>query len=251
LQALGQALSDGHLKIFASDGSVASALGRAGVDGAFSAEGGDLLSVIVNSGAGGKVDYFSRRTIHHDVTLLPAGAARSTTSVKIQNDAPTSGQPRYVIGPHRGDAGDNIPLVAVFCGPRCTLVRAERDGVRVSLREGSELGYRFYRDYFTIPSGRSRTLTVTTDARRMWTGDAAGGSYRLTVVGQTTIRPTMATVEIHSPVGTRFTSWSDGITVAGDRATWTGVASDRMTFELSFERRPLLARLWDAVFGSA
>ena len=251
LRAVGRAASEGHLKIFASDGSVASALRTAGVSGALSIEGGDLFSVIVNSAAGGKVDYFSHRIIRHDVTLLPGGLARSTTSVTIENDAPTSGQPRYVIGPHRGEAGDNIPLLALFCGPRCALVRAERDGERVSLREGSELGYRLYRDYFTIPSEQARTLTVTTDSADTWTGDTAGGSYRLTVIGQTTIRPTTGTVVIRSPVGTRFTSWSDGVTVAGNGATWTGVVPDRMTLELSFERRPLLARLWDAVFGAA
>jgi Protein of unknown function (DUF4012) len=250
LRALGRAVSEGHLKIFASDGSVGSALGRAGVDGSLDADGGDLLSVIVNSGSGGKVDFFSRRTIRHEVTLLPGRSSVSTTSVTIQNDAPASGQPKYVIGPHRGDAGDNIPLVALFCGRRCELVRAERDGERRSLREGSELGYRFYRDYFTIPSGRERTLEVTTESPGTWTGDTGGGSYRLTVVGQTTIRPTMATVVIHAPPGTRFTSWSDGVTVAGDEASWSGVLGDAMTFELSFERRPLLTRLWDALFGA-
>ena len=250
LRALGRAVSEGHLKIFASDGSVEAALVRAGVDGSLSADGGDLLSVIVNSGSGGKVDFFSRRTIRHEVTLLPAGSSVSTTSVTIENDAPTSGQPKYVIGPHRGDAGDNIPLVALFCGRGCSLVRADRDGERRSLREGSELGYRFYRDYFTIPSGRARTLTTTTESRGTWTGDEAGGTYRLTVIGQTTIRPTTATVVIRSPLGTRFTSASEGITTTGDRATWSGVLGDQMTFELSFERLPLLARLWNALLGA-
>jgi len=249
LQALSRAVSEGHLKFYASDTSVGAALERAGVDGSFAADGGDLMSVIVNSGAGGKVDYYSRRELRHDVTLLPGGSAVSATSVTIENHAPTSGQPKYVIGPHRGKAGDNIPLVDVFCGPRCILVRAERDGERISVRTGSELGYRFHRDYFTIPSGRARTLTVTTQSRDTWDGDAEGGSYVLTVVGQTTIRPTVATVVIRAPEGTRFTSWSEGITVASDRATWSGVMSDRMTFDVSFERQPLLRRLWDAVSG--
>ena len=73
----------------------------------------------------------------------------------------------------------------------------------------------------------------------------------LTIVGQTTIRPTIANVVIRSPLGTHFTAWSEGIMVAGNRATWSGELPDRITFELSFERRPLLARLWDAVFGPA
>jgi hypothetical protein len=250
IRALSRAFSDGHLKIYAANPSVESALDRAGVDGALDAEGGDLVSVIVNAGAGVKVDYFSRRTVRHEVTLLAGGSATATTAITIENDAPTSGQPPYVIGPHRGEAGDNIPLVAVFCGARCTLVRAEREGEPVSLREGSELGYRLYRDYFTIPSGEDRTLTVTTESRGAWTGDASAGSYRLTVVGQTTIRPTVVTVVIRAPLGMRFTSSSDDVVLERDRATWTGVLGDELRIELSFERRPLLERLWSALSGA-
>jgi hypothetical protein len=250
LRALSRAISEGHLKIFAADPSVESAFERAGVDGALRADGGDLLSVIVNAGAGGKVDYYSRRTVRHEVTLLAGGSATATTSVTIENDAPTSGQPKYVIGPHRGEAGDNIPLVTVFCGGRCTLVRAEREGKPVSVGEGSELGYRFYRDYFTIPSREDRTLTVVTESRGAWTGDASSGSYDLTVVGQTTIRPTVATMVIRAPVGMRFTTSSEGVLVQGDRATWTGMLGDRMRLELAFERRPLLERLWSSLWGA-
>ena len=128
LRALTRAAAAGHLKVFSSDPSVQSAFARAGVDSGLHADGGDLAAVIVNAGAGGKIDFFSTRTVRYDVTLVPGGGVAATTSVTIANDAPTTGQPRYVIGPHVGAAGDNIPLVAVYCGPGCRLIGAERDG---------------------------------------------------------------------------------------------------------------------------
>jgi hypothetical protein len=251
LRALSRAISAGHLKLFSVDPAVQSALARAGVDAGLKADSGDLMAVIVNSGAGGKVDYFATRTVQCDVKLLPGGGAVATTSVTIENDAPTSGQPAYVIGPHVGNAGDNIPLIAVYCGPGCQLVRAERDGRPILLQTGSELGFRFFRDYFTIPSGQDRTLTVTTVVPNAWGGSRSGGSYRLNVLGQTTIRPTEAVITFRAPTGMRFTGGSEGVAFDGDRAVWDGVLGDRLELELSLEQLPLLVRLWRSVFGDA
>jgi hypothetical protein len=185
------------------------------------------------------------------VTLFPGGGVTATTSVTIANDAPTSGQPRYVIGPHVGEAGDNIPLVAVYCGPGCRLIGAERDGRAVRLGPGSELGFRFFRDYFTIPSGQERTLTVRTEVPGAWSDSGSAGSYRLTFVGQTTIRATVGTVTVRAPAGMRFTGGSDGIELDGDTATWRGVLGDRLELELSLEKTPMLVRLLRVVTGAA
>jgi len=251
LRALTRAAAAGHLKVFSSDPSVQAAFARAGVDSALHADGGDLAAVIVNAGAGGKIDFFSTRTVRHDVMLLPGGSETATTSVTIANDAPTTGQPRYVIGPHVGAAGDNIPLVAVYCGPGCRLVGAEQDGRAVGLGSGSELGFRFFRDYFTIPSGQERTMTVTTEVSRAWNDSGSNGAYRLTFVGQTTIRPTVGTVTVHAPAGMRFTAGGDGIELDGDTATWRGSLGDRLELELSLEKVPMLVRLMRAVTGVA
>ena len=251
LRALARASAAGHLKVFSSDPSVQSAFARAGVDSALHADSGDLAAVIVNAGAGGKIDFFSTRTVHHDVTLLPGGDAAATTSITIANDAPTAGQPRYVIGPHLGEAGDNMPLVALYCGPGCRLIGAERDGRAVKLGPGSELGFRFFRDFFTIPSRQERTLTVRTEVPGAWSDSGSDGTYRLTFVGQTTIHPTVGTVTVHAPAGMRFTAGSDGVELDGDTATWRGVLGDRLEIELSLEKMPMLVRLLRAVTGAA
>jgi hypothetical protein len=248
LRALARATADGHLKIFSTDATMESALVEAGLDGGLPRTG-DVAGVVVNAGAGAKVDFFATRTIRYDVTLLPGGAASATTTVAIDNEAPTSGQPRYVIGPWVGNAGDNIPLVTVLCGGSCDLVGAERDGQEVSVRSGSELDTTFFRDYFTIPSKRERELVLRTRTSGAWTDRRSEGTYTLTVIGQTTIRPTQAVIEVHAPTGMRFVTDGEAIAVDGDRATWRGVLGDRLRLELALERKPLVVRLWEALFG--
>jgi hypothetical protein len=246
LRAIGEALSEGHLRIYTRDPSMERALVEAGLDGGLRSAGGDLLAVVVNSGSGAKVDFFARRTIRHEVTLLPEGAARSTTETTIENGAPTSGQPSYVIGPP-DTAGDNVPLLTVFCGHDCELLRADRDGRRIKVHTGSELGYPYYQDYFTIHPGATREQTIQTQRRSAWHGDILGGTYELTVLGQTTIRPTQATILIHAPSGMRFTSGSEGLEIDGDVATWKGPLGDRLDLEVSFEAPSLPVRLWRAL----
>lgn len=246
LRALGRAIVEGHLKIYSVDPSMQNGLVGAGLDNGLRPPGGDLLGVVVNAGAGGKVDFFARRSVRHEVTLLPGSHSVALTLTTIENGAPTSGQPRYVIGPHLGRAGDNIPLISVFCGQRCRLVRAERDGSRVSLFTGSELGYPYYQDYFTIPSEGTGVLTVRTETPGSWDGDAFRGSYRLAVLGQTTIRPTHGTVRILAPPGMHFTTWSEGISVQDDVATWEGVLQGDLLMKVSFEVPSLPVRLWRA-----
>jgi len=244
LRAIGRSVSEGHLKIYTGDATMQGALVRAGLDNGLRAPGGDLLSVVVNSGSGGKVDFFAQRSVRHTVTLLPASNSTAVTVTSIENGAPTSGQPRYVIGPHMGEAGDNIPLISVFCGPRCGLVNADRDGNRVSLFTGSELGYRYYQDYFTIPSEGTGVLAVRTETPKSWSGDALGGSYSLSILGQTTIRPTHGTVRILAPPGMHFTTVSEGFHSRRDVATWEGVLQSELTLEVSFEAPSLPVRVW-------
>jgi hypothetical protein len=247
LRAMGRSVAEGHLKIYTVDPSMQQALVGSGLDNGLRPPGGDLLGVIVNAAAGAKVDFFARRSVRHEVTLLPDSNSTALTVTKIENGAPTSGQPRYVIGPGIGRAGDNIPLISVFCGRRCDLVRAERDGERVSLHTGTELGYPYYQDYFTIPSERTGVLAVHTETRGSWEGDASGGSYRLTVIGQTTIRPTHASIRITAPEGMHFTAWSDGVRARDGVATWEGMLQGELELEVTFEAPPLPVRLWQAL----
>jgi hypothetical protein len=245
IRALGDALAGGHLKVYTTDRSMESGLATAHVDGAFTAPTGDMVAVVVNSRSGSKVDYYAHRSVDYEVQLGGDTQARGTTTVAIRNDAPDHGIPGFVIDPLAagGEPGDNIALVTVSCPDPCTLAKAERNGEDREMRVGSELGFPWYQDFFTIPSGETGTLRLVTDRTGVWEGNSSGGSYRLTVLTQTAAHPTDVSVTIHAPEGTRITWASEDMEVDGDTAVWHGTPGPRLELEVRFSA-PIPARWW-------
>jgi Protein of unknown function (DUF4012) len=251
LRVLGRAVAEGHLLIYSEDPTMEEGLRGSAAGGALPGPGGDLLSVAENSAGANKLDYYQDRSVSYAVDLWPGGAGEGTATVHLANHAPTSGQPRYVIGPHppyTSEPGESGQLVNVYCGPGCKLESAHRDGQRISVWTGTELGHRFYQDYFTTPSGGTNDLQLTWYLPQAWEGDETGGTYRLSFLNQTTIRPTSLKVEVHAPQGMRIVETSPQMHVTGDSATWEGVPNRRLELVIRFQP-PLLARLWRGLTG--
>jgi hypothetical protein len=246
LRAIVNAVAAGHLRLFTSDPAMQTALAFAGIDSALrGAEGADLLAVHVNSRSGSKVDFYATRTVEHEVQLGGVGEAFATTTITLANDAPTSGVPGFVIDPNvRGyEPGDNVSLVSSSCPASCELVAAERNGVEIPMAKGEELGATWYQDFFTTPGGDATTLTIVTRRDDVWRGDSSGGTYRLVVLPQTTVRPTEFTVAVTVPDGTEVVWTSAPMRVDGDRAVWRGVPEGRTELVVRF-RAPLPVRWW-------
>jgi hypothetical protein len=250
LRALGEAVADGHVKIYANDRRMREALALAHADSSLSSPSGDLLAVVVNSGSGTKIDYWARREVSYEVQLGGRGEAKATTDVTLSNSAPKAGMPRYLIGPNLegADAGDQVSILTVFCPKECDLEGAERDGKKEPVSEGTELGTTWYQDYLTVPSGESSTFTLRTFLKGVWEGSGAGGSYRLTFLNQTTIRPTHLRLVIHAPSGTIVQWASEPMKVDGGTAVWEGTPSPRMELEIRFSA-PQPLRLWRQITG--
>ena len=244
LRAISTAVADGHLRIYSTDRRIQSGLAALGVDGALEQPAGDVMGVTVNNGSGSKIDYYAARTVDYDVQLGGDAEAIGTATVAIANDAPTTGQPRYVLGPflHGAKAGDDIPLTTVSCHAPCELQSATRDGQPIGVTTGSENGVPWLRDYRTIPAGETGTLSLVWRSSGVWTGNSSGGSYELTLLGQPTVRPTDTTVTIHAPAGTRIVWTSTPMAVDGDTATWHGSPSSATTLQVRFQA-PLPLRL--------
>ena len=68
----------------------------------------------------------------------------------------------------------------------------------------------------------------------------------MNVIGQTTIRPTHASIRILAPEGMNFTAWSEGVHTQDGVATWEGVLQGELEIEVAFEAPPLPVRLWRA-----
>jgi hypothetical protein len=165
--------------------------------------------------------------------------------VTIDNAAPDKGLPAYVIGPYpgAGEAGDNISLVSVFCAPGCQGYAPEENGSPVPVRVGRELGFPWYQDFPTIPSGQKAEFSIRTSLKDVWQGDATGGTYRLTFLGQPTIVPTTLRVKLIVPAGMHITSTNVPMTISGRTAVWQGKPGHVLQIEASFEA-PLTTRVW-------
>jgi hypothetical protein len=247
LRAIGSAVSQGHLKIYVPDNpTLQQGLTTLDLDGGLRVEeGGDLLSVIVNSGSGTKIDYYATRRVDHDVQLGGDGEAVATTTVTIHNDAPVRGLPPYVIGPIRGgaDAGENRSLITLSCAPGCSLASGSLGGRPTDLWGGSELGMPWFREFVSTPAGATSSLRIQTHTDDAWTGSVTSGSYRLTFLNQTTIQPTNVKIAIHAPSGQRITWTSEPMEVRGGDAFWTGTPGPRLTLEVRFSA-PVPMRWW-------
>jgi hypothetical protein len=237
LKALAHATSRGHIKIYTVDPGFEQGLGIADLDGALHAPAGDdLLSVVVNSRSGSKVDYYVTRTIDYGVQLGGDQQSFATTEVRLRNEAPKEKLPGYVNDPQvKGWAvGDDVSLVSVSCPGACPLVSAQRNGADEAMRVGSELGYPWYQDFYATPAGRTSDLKIVTSRQNAWQGNSSGGTYSLRVLPQTTAKPTRFIVTIHAPAGTRITWTSQPMEVDGGTAVWTGEPEGPMTLDVRF-----------------
>ena len=249
--AAGQALVDagagGHLLLHSTDPAVQSSFRQAGLDGAL-ATSGDLLAVVVNNAAGNKIDYFLDERITYDIELGAEGSGIATSSATFTNESPTRGQPAYVIGPYDEAfaAGENVSYVSTYCAQSCLLDGFRRDGARDEVGAEVELGHPVYPTVVRLTSGATQELAYSFSVRRAWDGDDQSGHYRLTLLGQTTIRPTQVHLSVRVPEGMEIAETSPGMEAGDGRAIWNGAAEGRMTFDVWFER-PALSRAWSAV----
>jgi hypothetical protein len=111
------------------------------------------------------------------------------------------------------------------------------------VRVGSELGFPWYQDFPTIPSGESAAFSLRMALTGVWEGDASSGTYRLTFLGQPTIRPTTLRVSLTVPPGMHVTTTSVPMKISGRTAVWQGQPGRTITIEASFEA-PLTTRIW-------
>jgi Protein of unknown function (DUF4012) len=236
LRTLGAALGEGHVLAYSTDPTMEQGLRGTGAGGALPPAAGDFLSVVENSSGANKVDFYQNRSVSYQVRLGGDGSAHALTDIRLTNNAPTSGQPSYVIGPRPGisKVGESGQLVNVYCGAGCTLEQAHRDGSRIPLWSGSELGHPFYQDYFRTASGETSDLSIGVFLPGAWQLVAGEGVYRLTVVSQLSVRPTNLRIDVVAPSGTHIIATSPSLRVEGNSAVWEGTPTRRMQFEVTF-----------------
>jgi Protein of unknown function (DUF4012) len=259
LQLLLRAATDRHILAYSEDPLMQEGLLGTPVAGSLVPSGADdgLLSVVVNSAAGSKVDFYQERDVRQSVVLGDDGSAAATLNLVLRNHAPTSGEPSYVIGPfhltkanghvgpilNRLAAGESVALVNVYCGADCVPNDARIDGAPIPVRSPEDLGIRYVQAYYAIPSGQERSLQVSWDDPDAWEGNSSGGIYRLTFANQVTIRPSTVRIRIQPPEGMRIVSASSPMRIVGGSAVYEGDPGGRLDLEVAFAP-PLADRLW-------
>lgn len=259
LELLLQASADRHILVYSSDPVMQEGLAATPAGGTLTPADAedDLLSVVVNSAAGSKVDFYQERHIRDMVILHPDGSATATVDLELRNHAPTSGLPKYILGPFHprkegGElgpilnslgVGDSVALVNVYCGTGCIPVDAQIDGTPSQARSKVDLGVRYVQDYFSIPAGEARSLRSVWDEPEAWDGNSSGGVYHLTFANQITIRPANVRIVIQPPDGMNIVSTNGPLQIVDGVAVYDGTPGARLDLGVAFAP-PTAVRLW-------
>lgn len=195
LDVLGDAATDGRLRIHAVDDAEQAAFAAAGLDGSMADPDGDYLAVIGNNAAAHKGDTFYDRALTYTVRLREDGSATGQLTMELANRAPTEGYHETVLG-HRLDApGDNRTIWSVYCAPGCQITAFRRDGESGPISVQRELGRPVATATTELSSGESTTLEWEWELDRAW----KAGRYELTIDGQPHLMDSTTAVRVHPP----------------------------------------------------
>lgn len=114
------------------------------------------FSVAVTNGAANKVDAFLDRTVDVDVVERAEGRFL-VADVTLQNNAPASGLPNYVIGNAVGLPDGTSRLRVTFYGPP-TLTSATLDGEEFPTGALPEAGWTAYSNFVNLAPGQQRVF---------------------------------------------------------------------------------------------
>jgi hypothetical protein len=171
-----------------------------------------LLGVVNRNANPNKIDAFLQRNSTVDIRWDPAsGGVTERVTVELQNDAPTGGFSKTVIGNQAGlPDGTNVTDVAVLSA--FPLVGVEVDGRPSSARPLWDGRYWRHSTRVALPAGERTRVTFTTSG-----AVEPGDEYRVFVVGQPLVNPGTLRIQIQATSGTFVPG--EGLRVLGDRAT--------------------------------
>lgn len=174
-RVLGPVIEQRRLMFNSSHPDEQGLLDRLGLAGRFpQPDGQDFLAVVSANANPSKIDAFLRRDIDLEVSPDPiSGKVSSVLRIRLQNDAPPSGLPDYVIGSKGQDLprGTNHSLLSVYTPLQVD--SASVDGKRVPTERSTELGWNRWSLFVDVPPKGSVTVEVT------MRGETARGTYRL------------------------------------------------------------------------
>jgi UDP-N-acetylmuramyl pentapeptide phosphotransferase/UDP-N-acetylglucosamine-1-phosphate transferase len=244
-RVLGRAARAGHLILGFVEPEEEALAQELDVAGLITDVPSDSLLVTTQNAAANKIDYYLQRGLRYDVTLDPADDAREVAlraqlEVSLENTAPNSGLPEYVIGPsdERFEAGENRAYVSIYTPLGVTA--STIDGEPEFLEGTREVDRNAYSMFLSIPAMSTRTMTLDL------AGDVPlehGGWYTLQLPYQPAVTPDDVTVTISVPSDWRIAE-TDGLRRTGERTAEVELSLDATT-DVRVRLAPGGDNLWD------
>jgi Protein of unknown function (DUF4012) len=238
IKALAQATQAKHLTLWFAKPEEERLAVRAKADGSVPRAPDDLVMLTTQNASGNKIDSYLRRTINYDATLAPdpqghVVVANAHLVTKLENTAPASGVPPYIIGPTIfAKAGENNTFLTAYSPLRLTTVTL--DGQATGLKANRELGRWAYSNYVSLLSNSTRTLDLALTGRLHLT---KAGDYELALVRQPLASPDTVAVTLRLPTGWRFADAKDlRVADGGRRATFSGPLNRDRLLRVRIER---------------
>jgi len=223
VKELARATRTKHLTLWFADERAQRLAVRAGADGAVPRAPADLVLVTTGNASENKLDFFLQRRLRYELELAPreGGAevdASGSLEVALENTAPATGLPSYIIGSNRPDyaAGENGTFFSAYSP--LDLGIATIDGETAGIERGREFGRHVYSRFLRIPAESTTTVELPLSGTLHLRPD---GAYDLALVTQPSVRPDLTTVRLHLPDGWRFEAPRGGARLYDDDHTLT------------------------------
>ncbi|MBY6365279.1 DUF4012 domain-containing protein [Rhodococcoides corynebacterioides] len=166
LDAIGRGVGEGHTAVWSGDEQVQNVLSGTKIAHEVPDDPAPYASVVVNNGAGGKLDYYLKR----DVTYTAEGCAgdrrRTRVTATVTNTAPAQDYPVYIAGrqnettAYEGPPGTNRSVVTIYTTTGSSLGRATIDGRPVVMLTGAERNHPAFYTPLVVEPGQTREVVL-------------------------------------------------------------------------------------------
>ncbi len=166
MDTLGPMVDQGRLTGWMARPDEQAVLEQTGMAGTLPQPGaGDGVAVVFNNAGGNKIDYYLSADTTYRVTAdARTGSASARLDVTMTNDAPTDGEPGYVIGNPVGlPVGTNRTRISVFT--RLPVTAASLNDQPAIIEPGAEADYFVTSVYVVLPAGATATLSLELEGR--------------------------------------------------------------------------------------
>ncbi|MBM7413508.1 MULTISPECIES: DUF4012 domain-containing protein [Nocardiaceae] len=166
LDAIGRGVSEGHTAVWSADPAIQSVLSGTKIAHEVPDDPAPYAALVVNNGAGGKLDYYLERDITYTASSCVGDTRTTQITASVTNTAPPQDYPRYIAGrqnettAYEGPPGTNRSVVSVFTTAGSTLTKASIDGQQVFVLTGQERGHPIFYTPFVVEPGQTKTLVL-------------------------------------------------------------------------------------------